>query len=800
MKFIEGGQLDEVVSRVPMSTRQSAELIATVARTVHYAHEQGILHRDIKPGNILLDQKGEPHLTDFGLARLVETESTVTRTLEVLGTPSYMAPEQAGGNSCQGAAVSSPPNDPELMRGIDVYGLGAVLYQLLTSHPPFAGGTTYETIQLLLNTEPRHPRHLNPRIDRDLSTICLKCLEKDPQRRYPSAVALAQDLEHWLKHEPIQARRIGVVTRGKKWLQRNPTVAAVMMLSLALLASLGVIVWKSELFRAAPEKSIAVLPFQNSSREPDDAYFAVGVQDEILTDLARIADLKVISRTSTMQYKSDVTRNLRQIGRQLGVAHVVEGNVQRAANRLRVSAQLIDARNDRHLWAKTYDHELADVLTIQADVAQRIANELGAKLSPTEKAQMQRKPTENGEAYLAFVQAYSVSNALNDFDKLRQSEQLYERAIALDPNFALAIARYSLLESWLVQSYKRTERRQRAHALAKRALELQPELPEAHLARGFSYYYGYKNYDAALKEFEIAQRGLPNESEVYLAIGAIQRRQGKWTKSTTNLEKAVALNPNVVWPLQNLAFNYVALRNFKSANKTIDRVIALDPTALAPMEMKSRLGIFEKGDFSVAEKVFEAAKSVPLTDEQKLRMAKARADIYLLERKYQEGLEAAENLPDDQLTAIPDALGEKYYYIGFARKALHDEAGARAAFLKAKSATEEELKRTGDSEDTHIHLAKVLAYLGEKDSALAEAQRATELLPESKDALDGPVITTGVAQVYSILGDNDHAIQILQGLLSRPSAITVRTLKLDPIWDPLRSDLRFQKLCEEKQP
>jgi eukaryotic-like serine/threonine-protein kinase len=201
MKFVEGGQLDEVVRRKPTSVRQAAALIAKVARTVHYAHEHGILHRDIKPGNILLDQKGEPHLTDFGLARLVETESTVTRTLEVLGTPSYMAPEQAGGNSCQGAAVSSPLNNPGLMRGIDVYGLGAVLYQLLTSHPPFAGGTTYETIQLLLNTEPRQPRQLNPRIDRDLSTICLKCLEKDPQRRYPSAVALAQDLEHWLKHD-----------------------------------------------------------------------------------------------------------------------------------------------------------------------------------------------------------------------------------------------------------------------------------------------------------------------------------------------------------------------------------------------------------------------------------------------------------------------------------------------------------------------------------------------------------------------------------------------------------------------
>src|SRR5207245_4875404 len=234
MKFVEGGQLDEVVRRMPMSIRQAAELIAKVARTVHYAHQHGILHRDIKPGNILLDGKGEPHLTDFGLARLVETESTVTRTLEVLGTPSYMAPEQAVGNN---DALSS---------ATDVYGLGAVLYQLVTGHPPFAGGTTYETIKLLLDTEPRQPRLWNSKIDRDLSTICLKCLEKDPTRRYPSALTLAEDLDRWLKHEPIRARRIGVFTRGRKWVRRNPTSALLAASLVALAAAAGWIVWKTE--------------------------------------------------------------------------------------------------------------------------------------------------------------------------------------------------------------------------------------------------------------------------------------------------------------------------------------------------------------------------------------------------------------------------------------------------------------------------------------------------------------------------------------------------------------------------
>src|SRR6266487_2977508 len=299
MKFVEGGQLDEVVKQTPMSIRQAAELIANVARTVHYAHEHGILHRDIKPGNILLDAKGEPHLTDFGLARLVETESSITQTLDVIGTPSYMAPEQAVGNN---TAVGN---------ATDVYGIGAVLYQLLTGHPPFAGGATYETIRLLLDTEPRQPCLLNPKIDRDLSTICLKCLEKDPKRRYSSALALAEDLERWLKHEPIRARHTGIFTRGRKWVRRNPTIAVLVALLLALAVPLGTMIWKTELGRPVTT-GVAVLPFENLSENKEHAFFADGVQDDVLTKLAKVADLKVISRTSVMQYRGK--QDVRQIG------------------------------------------------------------------------------------------------------------------------------------------------------------------------------------------------------------------------------------------------------------------------------------------------------------------------------------------------------------------------------------------------------------------------------------------------------------------------------------------------------
>src|SRR5215813_11832841 len=374
MKLVEGGQLDEIVKsatadsscgeREPMPIRRAAELIAKIARTVHYAHEHGILHRDIKPGNILLDQKGEPHLTDFGLARLVESDSSVTHTLDVLGTPSYMAPEQAVGNN---AAVSS---------ATDVYGLGAVLYQLLTGQPPFAGGATYETIKLLLDTEPKHPRLLNPKIDRDLSTICLKCLEKDPKRRYSSALALAEDLERWLRHEPIKARHIGIFARGTKWVRRNPKLVATGIAGL-LMGAAAIWLFRGDLFRAfnPPEKSIAVLPFVDLSQSKDQEYFCDGMSEEILHTLAKVDGLRVVGRASSFSFKGK-NSNTREVGEKLNVENVLEGSLRREGNRVRVTADLIDARNGFHVWTETYDRDLGSVFALQDEITRAIVDAL----------------------------------------------------------------------------------------------------------------------------------------------------------------------------------------------------------------------------------------------------------------------------------------------------------------------------------------------------------------------------------------------------------------------------------------
>ena len=570
MKFIEGGQLDEVVRRTPMSIRHAVELIAKIARTVHYAHEHGILHRDIKPGNILLDAKGEPHLTDFGLARLVESESSVTQTLDVLGTPSYMAPEQAVGNN---AAISS---------ATDVYGLGAVLYQLLTGQPPFAGGATYETIKLLLDTEPRQPRLLNPKIDRDLSTICLKCLEKDPKRRYPSALALAEDLERWLKHEPIQARHTGVFARGRKWVQRNPTSALLAASLMALAAAAGWIVWKSELIRQPVTSGIAVLPFANLSEQREDATaFVDGVQDDILTKLAKIADLKVISRTSVMDYRGK--RNLRQIGNDLRVSHVLEGSVRRIGTRLRMNAQLIDTRTDTHVWAEQYDRDLNDLFAIQSEIAQKIAGRLRAKISPAEKLAIERKPTGDLVAFELYSRAISLTptSRAPSADSGLQAIDLLNAAVARDPSFFEAFFELAVRHDQIYFfAYDHTPARLAlAEAAIQEAFRIRPNAGEAHLARAFHLYNGYLDYDGALAELEVARQTLPNDPRILRVTGYIQRRQGRWEESTRNLERALELDPRNLNSLDN-RISYGALRRYAEQKSNFDRILTIEPNNL----------------------------------------------------------------------------------------------------------------------------------------------------------------------------------------------------------------------------
>ena len=367
--------------------------------------------------------------------------------------------------------------------------------------------------------------------------------------------------------------------------------------SLVVLAVVGLLLLPRASARKL-DKSIAVLPFQNLSDEKENAYFADGIQDDILTNLSKIGDLKVISRMSVMSYRGDGGRNAREIGKALGVASLLEGSVRRAGNRVRVSVQLINANNDEHIWAEDYDRDLTDVFAIQTDLAEKIASALQAKLSPNEKARLDRQPTKDSDAYLLYVQAHDYASRP---DRLRdtslKAEELFEQAIKLDPNFALAFAGLSMVQSWLYhEGDPIPARREKARRNANEALRLQPDLPEGHLALGYSYYYGDRDYQRALAEFEIAKRDLPNEADAYSAIAAIQRRQGKWAESTANFEKSVSLDPKNANVLFNFAFNYMAQRDFETADKIFDRAIAADPKSFSAYGMKSALAVAWKGD------------------------------------------------------------------------------------------------------------------------------------------------------------------------------------------------------------
>src|SRR3989475_8273865 len=395
--------------------------------------------------------------------------------------------------------------------------------------------------------------------------------------------------------------------------------------NLIMLIAIGVIISAGAGFFLLPrasarkiDKSIAVLPFQSLSDEKENAYFADGIQDDILTNLSKIAELKVISRMSVMSYRGDAVRNAREIGKALGVATLLEGSVRRIGNRVRVNVQLINANNDEHIWAEDYDRDLTDVFAIQTDLAQKIASALQAKLSPAEKARLDKRPTQNPDAYLLFVQAHDYANRTDMFrDTTLKAEALFEQAIKLDPNFALAFADLSMVESWLYHSSDPVSaRREKARLNADEALRLQPDLPEGHLALGFSYYYGDRDYERALAEFEIAKRGLPNEAQAYMAIGAIRRRQGRWVESTANFERATTLDPKNASFLFNLPYSYMALRNFEAADKTVDRAIAVAPNSFETVVFKGELAIRWKGDISVAEK--ELASVAPGIDPEGL--------------------------------------------------------------------------------------------------------------------------------------------------------------------------------------
>jgi len=585
---------------------------------------------------------------------------------------------------------------------------------------------------------------------------------------------------------------------------RWATTAAVLLALAAIVA--GIVVFSRYRFQstlAAPEKSIAVLPFENLSEEKENAFFADGVQDEILTDLAKIADLKVISRTSVMQYKNGISRNLREIGEQLGVAHVLEGSVQRAGGRVRVSAQLIDARTDAHLWAEHYDRPLDDVFAIQSEVAQAIADQLNAKLSPAEKAAIKERPTGDLVAYDLYLRAEALRAATSFNARLKENlleaTRLLEQAIARDPTFFLAYCRLAEAHDliYFFGSDHTPARLALASTAIQTALRLRPGSGEAHLTLAAHLYRGYGDYEHALDELTLAQRALPNDPLVFELTGFIARRQGRWEESTTDLKRALELDPRNLFFLQQLSFTYDWQHRYRDLASVLDRALKLVPSDPETRVARALIDFAERAD----------ARPVHATIETIIAEDPAAA-TNIADRWFYIALCERDNFGISRALAVipPEGISQgsiwspRAYFEAVAARARGDATVARAAFTVARAEVEKTTHDQPDYAQGLIILGLIDAGLGRKDDGIREGRRAIELVPVSKDAIDGADFILNLAVIYAWTGEKDLALEQLNKVSKLPYAPSYGDLRLSPEWDPLRGDPRFEKIVASLAP
>src|SRR5215470_6410544 len=555
MKFAGGGSLLQAASALRSEPRRSVALIAKVARAVQYAHDQGILHRDLKPGNILLDGNGEPLVSDFGLAKWLEPTGHLTRTPTVFGTPGYIAPEQVNGSA------------GNLTPAADVYSLGAVLFDLLTGQPPFTGEHALDTIQQATQRPAPKLRSLAPALDRDLETICAKCLDRDPHVRYRSAGELADDLERWLHGRSIVARPVSPPVHLWRWVRRNPLVAQMAALLLTMATAVGVLIFRTQTGSQVTASGIAVLPFESVSPDKDTKFFAKAVYDGVLTKLLKLANLKVINHNSVAKYRG--ARDTMEIGRDLNVAYVLQGRVEKQAGVSHVSAELIDARKNARIWAGQYNRNLREVFTLQSEIALKVTDKLGRRPSPAAKTALQEVPTLDPISYHAYLRAkdllYDISLSTRQKEDLFQAVELLDQAVARDPGFFDAYCQLAGAHDRIYfLGFNHTDARLNlAQTAIQSVLRLRPDSGEAHLALAQHYYYSYRDYDRARQELVLARLTLPNESRIPLLAGYIDRRQGRWEKSLEEIAQALELNPRDFSILQQIALTYEALGRYK---------------------------------------------------------------------------------------------------------------------------------------------------------------------------------------------------------------------------------------------
>jgi TolB-like protein/Flp pilus assembly protein TadD len=825
MELIEGETLDDLVRRAgPLDARITINIAQQVTSALAAAEKHGLVHRDLKPANLMLvspdgetavahrvapgtatqrrdynvahppvaaslrrgaHQKHEKLLVkiiDFGLAKAIRT-ATDPKSLthdRFVGTPAFASPEQFEHSALD---VRS-----------DIYSLGETLWFALTGKTPFSGRGMDEIRRAqqsnALPVEQLKAAHVPHR----LKSLLQSMLAFEPASR-PGTGELAAQLQRCSPEvRSVRRTRFGLAATSLMVLGMSAAIMFLWVRTQNSIPNLG-----------APEKSIAVLPFENRSEDKANAYFADGIQDEILTRLSKIADLKVISRTSTQQYQSKPA-NLREIAKQLGVANIVEGSVQKVANQVRVNVQLTNAQTDSHLWADTFDRKLTNIFGVESEIAKRIAESLQAKLTDREEQALAVKPTNNSEAYDAYLRglAFETRHRFSfSWDLLWKAAGFYERAVQLDPNFAIAWARLSRADADLYFNRADAATAARGDA-AKRALEnaqnLEPNSPETLLALGYYQYWVLRDYGDAITNFARVAKMLPGNSEVRYALALVTRREGRWDQSVTYWEQALALDPRNMTLLSQAAWTYTILRQFPAALKLDDR--ALDITPNDPDVLASKASIYQaQGNLQEAARLLsEIPGQKPFEHIFATKITQLR-----LERNYGEAI----RLLQARLAQFTFASEvEKAFFqlnLAFMQRLAGDTAGAKLTAEQARSIYEQLDRDQPERGGWAAGLSLACAAMGEKDSALKLADRAIVLLPRAKDAMDGPGFEENLALIQTMFGKNDRAISTLTQLLRTPytyffrgAPITPALLRLDPIWDPLRGDPSFQKLCEEK--
>jgi TolB-like protein/Tfp pilus assembly protein PilF len=578
--------------------------------------------------------------------------------------------------------------------------------------------------------------------------------------------------------------------------------AAIVVLGIA---ALGIWLYSRQNSAAtvAEEKSIAVLPFENFSPDKDNAFFADGVQDDILTTLAKIKDLRVISRSSVMGFRGAAAQDIRYVGRKLGVANVLEGSVRKEGDRVVVNVQLVDTQNNRQIWASHYDRTLVNSLGLQGELASEIASALQATLSDDEKARAKVKPTQNADAYVFYLRANQIShNPDTLLEDYKAAEQLYMQAIELDPNFALAHARLASVCAEVFRYYEPTDSwRTKARTEAETALRLQPNLAEAHFALGQCIYWMDQDYDKALEQFEIASRLSPSSADTRRLIAAIERRQGKWQAALDTYEQVAKLDPQNPSTARELLYTNSSMRRWPEAARWADQMRALAPTSLVAKIQRGYVDFNWKGDTRLLK---SALDEIPAGVDPDGSVTAARWDVAMLQRNFPAAKKVLEKSSTNEISYSNAGLTPKIFLEGCTSVAEGDNVGAQKAFEEARPAFEAAVREAPESAERHASLGWLYALMGRKNDAIAEGKRAVELKPESKDAVDGSLLNGYLALIYARVGENDSAIALIERLLKMPGPVdsadysmTINDLKYRWEWDPIREDPRFKKLIAE---